>query len=311
MLYTTVGNETIAKIALGTGAFGAGIAKETAFAILDAYYAQGGNLIDTARIYADGCSEQVVGAWVRERGVRNRVILSTKGAHPAVSDWSSRLNEAALVSDLEESLQALGCDCADIYYLHRDDPSKEVSEIMPLLHRFVMEGKVRFLGASNWTVRRLEEANRFARENGLTEFTYSQILWNYAKVNREGVPDQTLVVMDGEEYAGYRKNGMPVMAYTSQAQGLFSHIARHGFEGISESLRRMYDNEQTRQRAEQVLAIHAETGLSPTAIALCPLLYNEENAIPILGISRVERLKESLQCLEVPERYRAVLRGTW
>lgn len=299
MLYTTVHGEQIAKIALGTGPFGTGIAKDTAFAIMDAYYARGGNLFDTARIYAEGLSEQVVGAWIRERGVRDRVYISTKGAHPDVADWLPRINEPALVSDLEESLRALGHDCVDIYYLHRDDESMDVSEIMPLLHRFVKEGKVRFLGASNWTVRRIEEANAFARANGLTEFTYSQILWNHAKVNKEGVPDQTLVVMDETEYAGYRKNGVPVMAYTSQAQGLFSHVAKNGFEGISAPMQHMYMNEVTRQRAERVLAISAETGLSPTAIALCHLLHDEVNAIPIIGVSRVERLEESLQALTI------------
>lgn len=299
MVYTTICGESVARIALGTAPFGAGVDRDTAFAVMDAYYEQGGNLLDTARIYAGGVSEQVVGEWIRERGVREHVYVSTKGAHPDFADWLPRINERELKKDLEESLRALCCDCVDVYYLHRDDVEMPVSEIMPLLHRFVTAGKVRFLGASNWTVQRIDEANRFACENGLTPFSYSQILWNHAQVNKEGVPDQTLVVMDETEHEGYRRNGLPVMAYTSQAQGLFSLIANGGFATLSPTMRATYDNETTRQRAEQVLAISRDTGLSPTAVALGRLLQDEVTALPIIGTSRVERVTESLQALRL------------
>jgi aryl-alcohol dehydrogenase-like predicted oxidoreductase len=102
--------------------------------------------------------------------------------------------------------------------------------------------------------------------------------------------------MDESQHAGYAKNGMPVMAYTAQAQGLFSLVRDRGYEGLSEGMLRTYLNPRTRQRVERVLTVSAETGLSPTAVSLAYLLRDGEvKTYPILGISRPERLREALE----------------
>ncbi len=308
MLYTNVCAEELSKIALGTFSFGASVSKNTSFDIMDRYYFLGGNILDTARVYSDNLSEMTVGAWINERGIRDKIYISTKGGHPALSDWSSRLDEKSVVSDLEESLKFLKTDYVDIYYLHRDDETKSVSEIMPILDKFVKSGKVRYIGASNWKIERIEEANQFARENGLAEFTYSQIMWNYAKVNTENLADKTMVVMDDGEYAGYKNSSLTVMAYTSQAQGLFSYIEKYGIDGIPEHMKSMYVNETTINRANKVISISEQTGVSPTAVSLGHLLYNEVNAIPIIGVSSVGRLEESLSALDLPREYYESLR---
>lgn len=308
MLYTHLQSLRPSRLSLGTAPFGTAIPRETAFRILDAYIAAGGNLLDTAAVYGFGVSEQTIGAWMASRGARDRVLISTKGGHPAIPSWEKRITEADIRSDIEASLHNLGTDCVDIYFLHRDDEALPVSEIMPMLDCLVREGKTRYLGASNWTVARINEANAFARRHGLAEFAVSQIMWSGACINKEKVYDQTLVVMDDAEHASYAANHMPVMAYTSQAQGLFSRIQKGGYDSLSEAMAATYLNDTTRHRAEIIFSIAAETGLSPTALSLAYLLYDHRvNALPILGISKTERLTEALQVLDLSEDVIAAL----
>jgi aryl-alcohol dehydrogenase-like predicted oxidoreductase len=250
-----------------------------------------------------GVSEQTLGEWMRLRQSRDRVIISTKGGHPSIPDWARRITEADIRADMEDSLRYLGTDHVDIYFLHRDDESKPVEAIMPILDTLVREGKTRLIGASNWTVARINEANAFARANGMAEFSVSQIFHNAAFINKEGVYDPTLVAMDPTEHEGYEVNGLPVMAYTAQAQGLFSHIRHKGYEGLNEGMTRTYLNPATQERAERILAVAAKTGLSPTAVSLAYLLHDRRvKTFPILGISRVERLEEAVRVFSLSER---------
>ena len=298
-------------LVLGTAPFGTGIPKETAFAILDAFLDRGGSMVDTAAVYGMGGSEQTLGDWLKSRGARQRVVISTKGGHPSLPDWSRRITEGHIRADMESSLRFLGTDHVDIYFLHRDDENQPVEAIMPILDRLVREGKTRTIGASNWTVERINEANAFARENGMTEFSVSQIFHNAALINKQGVYDPTLVAMDPTQHEGYAANGMPVMAYTAQAQGLFSHIRDHGYEGLSDGMVRTYINSATKARAEQILAVSAETGISPTAVSLAYLLHDRKvKTYPILGISRVERLEEAMGVFALTEDELRALFGT-
>jgi aryl-alcohol dehydrogenase-like predicted oxidoreductase len=109
--------------------------------------------------------------------------------------------------------------------------------------------------------------------------------------------------MDDTEHEGYATNRMPVMAYTSQAQGLFSHIRDKGYEGLSEGMIRTYLNPATKERASRILALSRETGLSPTAISLAYLLGDKDvKAYPILGISRPERFTEAMEVFALGQR---------
>ena len=293
----------LSTFALGTAPFGTGIPKEKAFSILDAYVGNGGNLLDTAAVYGMGLSEQTIGEWIKDRGARSKVTIATKGGHPSTPDWTRRITEKDIRSDIEDSLRYLQTDRIDIYFLHRDDEDKPVEYIMPVLDRLVREGKTRFLGASNWTVERINEANTFARNNGMTEFSVSQIFWNGAVINKDGVYDQTLVAMDDAQHNGYAENKIPVMAYTAQAQGLFSHIKSNGYDGLSDGLTRTYINDRTKLRAEKILSVSEETGVSPTAVSLAYLLYDKEvKAYPILGISRPERLIEAMEVFSLQQK---------
>ena len=125
----------LSALALGTAPFGTGISRETAFTILDAYIGRGGNLIDTAAVYGMGLSEQTIGDWVSDRGIRYNITIATKGGHPSIPDWNRRITEKDICFDIENSLRYLKTDYIDIYFLHRDDEDQPVENIMPILDR--------------------------------------------------------------------------------------------------------------------------------------------------------------------------------
>ena len=311
MFYTERNGIKFSKIALGAAEFGSKVSKEMSFKLMDRYYEQGGNLIDTGRIYANwlpggaNASESTIGEWIKSRGLKGKMRVATKGGHPPKGNKHiSRINKEAIEDDMNESLKYLQTDCIDIYYLHRDDVTKPVSEIMPILNNFVKEGKARFIGASNWTGKRIAEANKFAEENGMAKFTFSEIMWSYAKINVEGEPDDTLVLMNDEEYEWYKNNDVNLMCFSSQAQGFYSMAVKNGIDNLPEHYIAKYKNQNNLDRIEVVRRISKETGISPTALGLVHLFKSKDiDAIPIVGGFNMEFLEDSLMSIKTPEKY--------
>jgi len=316
MVYLEIDGKRMSKFALGTVEFGSTVSEKDGFAVMDEFFKRGGNVFDTARVYCDWLedgankSEITLGKWVKTRNIREQVWISTKGGHPPQNDLhASRIDERNVTADLEASLRYLQTDYVDVYYLHRDDESKPVSEIMPFLDGFVRSGKARYLGASNWRTERIEQANKYAEEHGLTKFSFSQIMWSYAQVNKAGETDDTLVIMDENELAWYENSDVIVMPFSSQAQGFYSKVIQKGLEGVSERQRLKYVNEVNLHRIEKLKRIHEETGISPTAIGLNHLIRHERiNVVPLIGATTMDRLNDSFRAFELPERYFKELR---
>jgi aryl-alcohol dehydrogenase-like predicted oxidoreductase len=130
--------------------------RNESFALLDAVYEAGGNAFDTARHYAAG-TESTFGKWVRERGRRDEVVVIGKGAHPI--QGRSRVTPDDITADLEESLRQFGFDDVDLYLLHRDDETVPVGPIVEVLDQHRRAGKIRAYGGSNWSHRRIADAN--------------------------------------------------------------------------------------------------------------------------------------------------------
>ncbi len=295
-------------ISLGTVRFGNLVSMHTAFAQLDTYYAQGGTWIDTARVYGvplipteQRCpeyvdSEEAIGRWLAARGLRDQVTLVTKGAHWDLQTRAKRVNRDAIRADMATSLQKLGVNGVDIYFLHNDDETVPVAEIMPVLHELVSAGKTKAVGASNWRVQRIAEANAYAKENGLTPFSISQVRWSYAQTTDKQQPLTIDMNGDAAQYGGYVEMGMPVMAYSSQANGFFFKTAALGFDadaigpGAASFL-----SPENMCRAQTVMRL-AETHRVPVSAAALGYLWSR--AIPVtalVGCSTVEHLQTSLQ----------------
>ncbi len=286
----------IAKIAMGTTTLVEGKELSLNFEMLDYYLDCGGNCLDTARRYGFGESEKRIGRWMKQRQNRHQIFISTKGAHPIGQDMHvPRLSRADIDQDLEESLTDLGTDYIDLYFLHRDDVNRPVSDIMETLHRHVKSGKIRAIGASNWSVERIEQANRFAKENGMTPFSASQIKWSFS----EPLPpsDDTLEIMDQKVYPWYLKEQMPVFAFSSQAKGYFTRRNAYGLDkpvSLGQFSWVSLDTPENRRRAARIDKLSRDLGVSIASLVLAYLTNDPLPTIPIIGCGSMDTLRDSL-----------------
>ena len=139
-------------------------------ALLDSIMLTGGvNAFDCARSYSQ--AEKALGRWIRERGVRDQVVILTKCGD--IRDGKVEVNRTVIREQLAQSLDALKTDCIDLYLMHRDDPNTPVEEFIETLNETRKAGLVRLFGVSNWTHERIAAANRYAKEKGLMGFSVS------------------------------------------------------------------------------------------------------------------------------------------
>lgn len=308
MRYARIPNTDLspAVLCLGTGEMGATIPPDAAFDLLDQYAAAGGNFIDTAKIYNDWVpgetsrSEKVIGAWLQARGSRQQVILATKGAHPTLDHMDiPRLSPAEIIADLEASLRHLQVNVIDLYWLHRDDPSRPVDEIVDTLYAQAQAGKLRYYGCSNWTTARIQAAQAYAARRGIPGFAAVQNLWNLACVNPAGVGDPTLVVMDDALWKYQRETQLAAVPFTSQAGGLFQKLESGLPDALSDGLRGMYLNPETLARFERVQALKTRAGLTTSQVVLAYLTAQPFPTFPVIGPHSSRQLADSLTAADV------------
>ena len=290
----------MSKNIIGTTYFGTEFDKGKCFTLLDRYFELGGNCIDTARSYAqwieggDSASEKVIGQWFESRKLREKTVLSTKGAFYA-KDGTSRVNSEAIIEDIGQSLECLKTKYIDIYFLHRDDINADIEDIMYTLDSFVKKGTIKALGASNWTVERIEYANNIAKANNFTPFSVSQIHWNAAFATPESLNDYTLVCMNDNEYSWYLKNRFPVMAFSSQAKGLFSKAIEQGIDSLNKKIIDRFLCERNVKKIEWVKSYCERFNVSPATAILSFINSNPVPAASIIGCSSVEQLEDSMR----------------
>ncbi|WP_174298720.1 aldo/keto reductase [Sphingomonas bacterium] len=175
---------SIAPLVLGGNVFGWTADRAASFAVLDAFVAGGGTMIDTADVYSawapgnrGGESETIVGEWLRTSGKRDRVLIATKvGLLPG--DGGEKLEPARIAAACDASLRRLGTDRIDLYFAHRDDPHTPLADTLGAFGRLVKAGKVRAIGASNYDVARLREARALSDAHGLPRFDVLQPEYN-------------------------------------------------------------------------------------------------------------------------------------
>jgi aryl-alcohol dehydrogenase-like predicted oxidoreductase len=288
----------VSALCCGTGSFGTGSARgDVTGRLIADFIDAGGNFFDTAHCYAFwapdglGASERELGGALRRLGVRDRVVIATKGGHPDGGPNYRRpddfLAESVLCCDIENSLCRLGVDTIDLYYLHRDDGKTPVGEIMERLNGFIRRGWLRYLGASNWSVARIGAANAYAAERGLQGFVISQVQWGLADPNWmsevRDAPDPTHRCVDLKELAFHAATGIPVAAFSATESGYFADNA--GGDAL-------YDNPVSRARRVRARQLAAECGATPTQVALAYLLHERIPVIPVFGTTNREHLDE-------------------
>jgi aryl-alcohol dehydrogenase-like predicted oxidoreductase len=307
MKYNTIKNTDLrpSVITLGTASFGTGTEEALAYQLLDTYVEKGGTFIDTARLYGGwvpggiGLSEIVIGKWLKDRGVRDNIVLATKGAHPNMSTMTiPRMSHDEIVADLDDSLRDLQTDHIDLYWLHRDDPSRSVADILTTLNEQAQLGKIRYFGCSNWSASRIEEAINYSEQNNVTNFVASQPFWSFAQPNVDAIDDKTWAIMDSDALELHRKTGMAIIPFSSQANGYFTKANAHP-ERISETQHAYYDNVTNRERLKRLQSLSQETSYSVTALVLGYLTNYPVSTFPIIAASNVEQLLDSLQAGDV------------
>ncbi|WP_160718885.1 aldo/keto reductase [Bacillus sp. USDA818B3_A] len=289
------------SLSLGGVALGSKLNEEESFKLMDYYVEHGGNMIDSAQVYANwlpiesSISEITIGKWMKLRNNRNQMIVTTKGAHPYLESMDiPRLNSQEIIKDIDESLRRLQVDTIDLYWLHRDDPNKSVGEILETLNEQVKAGKIRYYGCSNWTTERSVKSQEYASGHDIQGFSGNQMMWSLAAADRLKLADPTLVIMDKEMKQFHLATGLSAVPYSSQAQGLFSKLDSGSLTFNESQIMPLYYSDKNRNRLERVRKMAIDHSLSITQVVLGYLLSQPFSTIPIIGCYMVEQLDECL-----------------
>lgn len=290
----------ISPLVLGGGVFGAnGMDKERSFAVLDAYVAAGGTIIDTADIYAaylpdheGGESERMIGAWLAHRGRRDDVQIVTKVGAP-FGDIPASLSADYIAASIDKSLARLGTDYVDVYMAHVDDANTPQEETAEAFDKIIKAGKARHLGASNLSPDRLKSALAISDANGLARYAVFQPAYNLMERGFETVYRDLCA-----------SENIGVITYFALAQGYLTGKYRISHD-LSKSVRgsdMLAFGGQVRSYLEgkgpSVLAVMDDIAeqhrTNVAAVALAWIMAKPGVAAPIASATRIEQLEQIL-----------------
>ncbi|XXG99548.1 hypothetical protein Hte_005887 [Hypoxylon texense] len=296
----------VSPLCLGTMGFGTQLEelmgpcdKETSFGLLDFFYENEGNFIDTANVYQNGESETIIGEWMKERGNREEIVLATKYtsawrlADPAAKIQSNfgGNNKKSMRAAFESSLQRLQTTYVDLFYVHTWDFTTSIPELMHALHDLVTSGKVLYLGISNTPPWIVSMANEYARQKGLTVFSVYQGQWSAAErdVEREVLPM-------------CNHQGMALIPYGVLGSGSFRTSAQRSAEqqaGLKREGRNIAftDKPQKTIMADALEKVATAKGTSITSVALAWARTKGPYIFPVVGGRKIEHLKASIEAL--------------
>jgi aryl-alcohol dehydrogenase-like predicted oxidoreductase len=275
-----------------------------AFALLDAVYALGGNAFDTAHVYGEGESERVLGRWMRSRGLREQVVIVSKGAH-ANAD-RRRLTPADITSDLQDSLVRLQTDVIDLYLLHHDDPAMPVGPVVETLDAHRRAGRIGAWGVSNWSHARVQEANAYAAAHGLTPVAASSPHFSLAAQVQPPWPGCLSIAGTGGRAARawYAQARLPVLAWSSLAGGFFSgRFRRDNVGGFTRYFEQLcvatYASEENFRRLDRAEALAKKKGATLPQIALAYVLGQPLDAFALVGCQSGEEFADARRAVEL------------
>jgi aryl-alcohol dehydrogenase-like predicted oxidoreductase len=300
MQYVKLGNTglEVSRICLGCMSFGEpqrgnhpwSLGPEPSAAIIDRALEAGINFFDTANVYSDGSSEEIVGDVLRRHGDREKIVLATK-VHGRMHEGpnGAGLSRKAILSEIDNSLRRLGTDYVDLYQIHRFDATTPVEETMEALHDVVRSGKARYIGASSMYAWQFAKMLRAAERHGWARFVSMQDHYNllYREEEREMLP------LCADE-------GIGVIPWSPLARGRLtrewdSSTARSETDEFGKRLYR----ESDRHAVDAVAAVASEVGASRAQVALAWLLAKPVVTSPIIGVTRVEQLDDLVGALQV------------
>jgi aryl-alcohol dehydrogenase-like predicted oxidoreductase len=278
-------------LCLGGNVFGWTTDEPASFAILDAALAAGLNFIDTADVYSrwvsgnyGGESETIIGNWLKRSGKRDKVVVATK-VGMEMSTGAKGLSRAYILRAVEESLRRLQTDYIDLYQSHTDDPDTPLEETLETYGVLVRQGKVRVIGASNYTAERLDQALRVSEENGYPRYETLQPHYNLC------------------ERAGYeaaleplcRRHGLGVIPYFSLASGFLTGKYRSETDLAGRARAGMvkpYLNDRGLRILSALDQVANEKRSSLAAVSLAWLIARPGITAPIASVSSPAQLND-------------------
>jgi len=304
MQYRTLGSSgaVVSTYALGTMTFGAEATEEQSRAILDDYFAAGGNFIDTADVYSSGVSEEIIGRWLADRAeTRDRAVVATKARFPmgpAPNDVGT--SRRHLVRALDDSLRRLGVEQIDLYQLHAWDPITPLEETLRFLHDAVSSGKIAYYGFSNFLGWQLTKAVHVAKAHGWSAPVTLQPQYSLLvrEIESEIVPaslDAGIGLLPWSPLGGgwlsgkYKRDEPPAGA---------TRLGENPKRGMEAWAARNADP-RTWDVIEEVEATAGRHGVSPSQVALAWLADRPAVTAVILGARTAEQLADNLAAADL------------
>ena len=284
----------VSELCLGTQTFGWGADEPTAHALADRFVEAGGNFFDSSNTYNQGQAEAILGHWLKRRGSRSQLVVATKVFFPAGEGPNDTgLSRKHIFDQIDASLHRLQTDYVDLYQMHCWDASTPLEETLRALDDLVRVGKVRYIGASNYTPSQLTRATMLSLMNGWARFDCLQ-------------PEYSLLVRstEWELLPLCRSEGIGVICWSPLAGGWLSGKYRRGQTPPPESrvgradrwddLPEQRESDRTWQIVDALIEVGQTRGATPAQVALNWLLQQPGVTAPILGARTLEQLEDNL-----------------
>ena len=273
-------DKQISNLALGTDNQ---IDAPTMAAMADAFIEAGGTVFDTAFIYSEGRSEELLGTWMAARGIRDELVILSKGAH------TPDCFPEAVATQLDQSLARLQTDHLDLYCLHRDNPDVPVSEWIDALNKEVDAGRMKQFGGSNWTAERIDEANAYAAANGKQGFALLSNNFSLARMEDPVWPG--CLASSKDTFRDWHEtNDFPLLPWSAQARGFFLDwdgtglaATRHGADPTDEEMQRVWGSTENMERRNRAFQLADEMGVSALQIALAYVVNQPFPCCALIG----------------------------
>jgi aryl-alcohol dehydrogenase-like predicted oxidoreductase len=284
----------VSPLCLGTMNFGPETSEKDGFAIMDKALELGINFFDTANVYGGekgkGITEQIVGRWLaRGDGRREKIVLATK-VYGEMGGWpnQSKLSAYHIKRACEESLRRMQTDHIDLYQMHHIDRNTPWEEIWQAMEQLVREGKILYVGSSNFAGRHIVQANETAARRNFLGLVSEQSLYNLnaRTIELEVIP-------------ACRDYGLGLIPWSPLGGGLLGGALQKVNEGRRSSERIQEALEKHRPQLEKWEALCAELGEEPANVALAWLLHNPVVTAPIIGPRTMAQLTGSLRAMEI------------
>ena len=283
------------ELCLGTNVFGWSADEAESHAVLDAYRSHGGNFVDTADMYSawkegnvGGESETIIGNWMAKNGNRNEMVVATKVAKLPTRPG---LHPDNIIAACNDSLKRLQSDHIDIYYAHHDDPTVPLEDVLGAFAQLIAEGKVRYIAASQYTGKRLQEALDISAKHNLPSYIALQDQYNLVSRNP----------FESEQQPVLATNNISAIPFYGLARGFLSGKYREG--KVVESVRAEGVKEFATPKGYATLAvmdqIARDHNCSVSAVSLAWLRSNPQLSTPIASARTVEQLEEIVQIIEL------------